>query len=94
MQSVFKWQILTTDRQEIEMPVGAEVLTVQCQNGKPCIWARVDTSAESEFRAFRTYGTGHPIHHPPGRYVGTYQLIGGALVFHVFEEPIASAEAG
>ena len=69
------------------MPKGAEVLTVQTQGKaeRPELWALVNPDAATEPRTFRTYGTGHPIDHDPGRYVATYQLHGGGLVFHVFE---------
>jgi hypothetical protein len=31
------------------------------------------------------YGTGHDMPDDPGQYVGTFQMHGGALVFHLFE---------
>jgi len=69
------------------MPKGAEVLCVQMQDGIPCMWAMVDTSTmERERRLFRILGTGHPADNDVGKYVGTYQMMGGSLVFHVFEE--------
>ena len=68
------------------MSAGAQVLCVQVQNATPCIWALVDIEAKKTLRTFATYGTGHQHESIPGRYVGTYQLEGGALVFHVFDE--------
>lgn len=73
--------------QTLWMPTRAEVLCVQLQRGEPCVWYRTPVEEKSYLRAFHTYGTGHPL--PTNvalRYVGTYQLEGGALVFHVFEE--------
>lgn len=70
------------DHLEIEMPTGAEVLCVQLQNGKPMIWARVDSSAQKEQRCFRWCGTGHSADGCHG-YIGTVQMNG--LVFHLFE---------
>lgn len=70
----------------IEMPAGAEVLTVQVQNEVPCIWALVGPDAPPTMRGFRMYGTGHEIDHENMPYVGTFQLVGGSLVFHLFEE--------
>jgi hypothetical protein len=71
----------------IRMPKGAVILTVQTQNETPCIWALVDESAEHEMREFRMYGTGHEIKEDIEKlqYVGTFQLRGGSLVFHLFE---------
>ena len=39
-----------------------------------------------ELRTFSIYGTGHQHESISGEYVGTFQLHGGALVYHVFEE--------
>jgi len=80
---IWKW-MLTPDC-VIEMPAGALVLTVQTQHGEPQIWALVDPTRQKVRRRFRTYGTGHVVPDYPGEYVGTFQLSGGALVFHVFE---------
>jgi hypothetical protein len=84
VKTIWKYQIKTTDLQSIEMPEGAEVLCVQLQAGSPCLWVLVDPRQPSVARQFRVHGTGHPVE-SVGRYVGTYQLHGGALVFHVFE---------
>lgn len=54
---------------------------------RPMLWALVDAHGSPEARTFRTVGTGRDlVEDVPLRYVGTYQLDGGALVFHVFEE--------
>jgi hypothetical protein len=42
----------------LKMPVGAEVLTVQLQQGKPTIWALLDPDARMIQRSFRIVGTG------------------------------------
>ncbi len=71
-----------------QLPKGAEILTVQLQKDKPCIWVLVDTERELEERHFETFGTGHEISYKKGVskiYVGTYQIANGSLVFHVFE---------
>lgn len=88
-KSIWKFQIETTDTQSIQMPIGSEILCVQTQNGKPCIWAMVDPEKQKEFRNLEIFGTGHTINDKIDRiYIGTYQLNGGALVFHVFERII------
>jgi len=85
-KSIWKFPLETTDIQQIEMPVDAEILTVQTQNGKPNIWALVSTDAPKRKVSFEIFGTGHPVpENANRRYVGTYQLSGGALVFHCFE---------
>ena len=87
-KTIWKFELKTTDTQKLEMPVGAEILTVQAQNERPCLWALVDPTEKKETRLFDIFGTGHPIHCDMSigrRYIGTYQLNGGSLVFHVFE---------
>jgi len=64
--------------------MSASLLTVAVQDGAPCIWALVDPAQPSRERRIRIYGTGHSINEP-GRYIGTFQLLGGTLVFHVFD---------
>ena len=87
MKTVFKYPLQVKDKQEIQMPVGAEILCVQVQGGTPCLWAKVDTEAAYDIkRTIRIYGTGHHINQDePLDYIGTFQLENGVLVFHVFE---------
>lgn len=74
------------DYSDVDMPVGAQILTVQFQEGSgACIWALVDPQRSIERRRFRIAGTGHPINDPLLHYLGTFQMMGGALIFHVFE---------
>ena len=70
----------------VQMPDKAEVLCVQVQNGVTCLWARVTVGGPPVIRHFRVAGTGHGLGEELGRYVGTIQLHGGSLVFHVFED--------
>lgn len=85
MDAIWKYELEVTYQQLIEMPAGAETLCVQLQHGTPCLWARVDPGAEKIKRRIITHGTGHPVPDTTGDYIGTYQMQGGALVFHVFE---------
>lgn len=86
MKTIWKFEL--TLHGAIEMPDGANILTVQEQRGVPCIWAEVDTNAPMVKRHFDIYGTGHEMKVDMGverKYIGTFQIQGGALVFHVFE---------
>lgn len=87
MKTIWKYPLKVVDQQTIRMPERAQILSVQTQNGTPCIWALVQPDAVLLPRTINTFGTGHPIDGNPGAFVGTYQLQGGALVlvFHVFE---------
>lgn len=86
MRTIHKYQIITADVIEVTMPASAEIICLQPQHGIPCIWAMVDTEEALKPRRLFTYGTGHPAQDENQRYIGTYQLHNGQLVFHVFEE--------
>jgi hypothetical protein len=88
MMKVFKYPIEVTDYQSVTLPQNAEILTVQVQNGMPCIWALVNPDNKAEVRKFRLAGTGHDISTDEARklnYIGTIQMRNGMLVFHLFE---------
>lgn len=87
MRTILKFPIPwpLQDRFDIEMPNGADVLTVQTQDGRACIWAAVDPEAVRVKTGFILHGTGHTLSEEAGSYVGTFQLLGGDLVFHLFE---------
>lgn len=67
------------------MPAGAKLLDVQMQGGECCVWALCDQSAAKEPRHIAIYGTGNQMPDEAGEYVATFQMHGGALVFHAFE---------
>lgn len=84
MIRVLKYQVPLKESFSVNLPEGAEVLTVQAQHEVPQMWARVDDTKPSRERRFMLTGTGHDIK-GPGRYVETVQLAGGSLVLHLFE---------
>lgn len=88
MKTVYKFPLEIKDTQTIEMPEGAELLTVQSQKGSLNIWALVDVGKPLIKRTFEVFGTGHPIYYDMGierTYIGTAQTLGGNLVWHIFE---------
>ena len=75
MKTIWKLRIPATDKQVISVPGGAQ-----------CLWALVDPEAKREPRTIEIFGTGDPMpDFYERKYIGTYQLAGGSLVFHVFE---------
>lgn len=87
MLTVHKYPIELTDRFAVNMPRDATCLYVATQQGVPQVWARVDTNSPIEFRQFYLRGTGHDLGDAAeANYVGSFQLQGGALVFHLFEK--------
>lgn len=93
MITIWKF-IIDSEDMETEMPQDAQLLHVHEQNGELCVWAIVNTTNTMMRRQFDVYGTGHPMvvnsasRHPTSThpYVGTVHLMGGALVFHVFDK--------
>jgi hypothetical protein len=86
MKTIWKFPIECVDSQVIEIPHGAKILTAQFQGDKLCLWALVDTEEPKELRNILIYGTGHAMKPDNLRYISTYQVAGGRLIFHVFEE--------
>lgn len=85
-KQIWKFNIKSVGMQDIEMPVGAEILTIQTQEDYPCIWALVNPDAPRAKRRFEIFGTGHIVSNSTERkYIGTYQEMGGALIWHLFE---------
>lgn len=81
---IWKWSLLVTDQQPLLIPKGAQFLSVQKQGREINLWALCDPAAQTEERFIGIYGTGNPIPYDPGTFLGTFQLAGGDLVFHVF----------
>ena len=85
MRSVWKFPLKLDEFQVVEMPMFAEILCVQMQQGTPTIWASVETNNDPEGRQIAIVGTGHPAPPPEqSDYIGTVQM--DAYVWHVFAE--------
>lgn len=85
MKTIYKYLLNVDDMQTIRMPEGALILSVQCQQGQPCIWALIDTECAVGQRRFGLVGTGRPCAFEGHTHVGTFQLHDGELVFHLFD---------
>lgn len=91
MKTIWKIPIPIQDNIAIELPAGATVLTIQTQHNEPCLWALVEPDAPKKRRIFHLYWTDHPIEDADHlSYVGTFQMRGGALAFHLFERSESS----
>ncbi len=79
--TIWKYDISTD--QELQIPVGAQFLSIQYQNGNPCLWFLVCKSAEKKSHKVVVYGTGHDISDIERKtYIGTLQEFGSGLVWH------------
>ncbi len=88
MKTIYKYNLQVTDVQQIQLPKKAKILCVQVQHGEPQLWAEIDTDASQEARTVEIFGTGHPISQEIGqsrRYISTFQMENGLLVFHAYE---------
>ena len=82
---VWKYELEVVDTQWLELPRGANILSVDVQHGTPCLWAQVDTEAVKDSVLIVTHGTGHPMKSNHMEFLGTYQLESGSFIGHVFK---------
>lgn len=80
---VYKYPFDVADAFVIQMPVGAQVLKVEQQNGTPTLWALVNPRAVEVTRRFRIVGTGHPFDADRLTFIATWQQ--PPFVWHLFE---------
>jgi len=100
MKTVYKYSLQPTGYQQVTMPTGSQILTVQLQRYEGSqyvsLWAIVETDNEPEQRRFLIAGTGQEIKHKLIRFLGTVQLKeekgdpkgkegANVIVAHVFE---------
>jgi len=86
MNTIWKFPFEIADDFYLTMPKGSQLLAVAMQGDMPCLWAIVDPEAPKETRKFHLSGTGHElgVQYTKTMYVGSFQMKGGALVFHLF----------
>jgi len=87
---VYKYELnLLTSIQEVILPIESQILTTQVQGDKLQLWALVDNDLKlMAKRSIEIVGTGHKFCSPNGVeriYISTIQLMGGALIYHIFE---------
>lgn len=89
MKHILKYPVRIEDEFAIEMPSGSTLLSVQIQNGVPQLWALVEVGAPMARRKLAIRGTGHDLTFSaeawPAKYVGTFQMQGGSLAWHLFD---------
>lgn len=102
--AIWKYALEVEDRQKILMPKNARILCVQTQaitmlgtkTESPCLWAMVDPEEDRrELREILIAGTGHTRDDLSEftTYLGTFQLLGGSFVGHVFEAMFGREDA-
>lgn len=86
MKTIWKFPLSNGSPQRIDMPKGAEILSIQQQGGMAQLWALVDSEQPSDPRYIEIYGTGQRIHESVNvkrKYLATFQQ--REFVWHVFE---------
>ena len=85
MQTIWKYPIPAEDSFTLELPDMAQPLCVQTQQGTPYLWVLLDSTYRTRPWQFYVLNTGQPVgERRLGRYLGTFQLEAGTLVFHCF----------
>ena len=70
------WDRFKTALEEVEMPEGAEVLTVQIQYNEPTMWFKCETKNKMEKRNFIIAGTGFELPSTPmGKYAPADKVV-------------------
>lgn len=85
---ILKYKIQVVDSFVLQMPKDAIPLSVQAQRGEPVMWAMMDSLYDEPIsREFSVVSTGELFGSMMGRYqyIGTFQLLDGAFVGHLFE---------
>ena len=83
MKTIWKFEI--EPECIIEIPAGAQILSVGVQSNEAFMWAMVDPSAQMSRRKINIYGTGHGLPDDPGTFIGTFMIYNGNFVGHVFD---------
>lgn len=85
-KAIWQFTLSLTGVQTIKMPENANIIHLEVQYNELNIWAIVDTKALKEERTFSMYGTGRLLEvAEEEKHIGSFQMSGGSLVFHVFE---------
>lgn len=92
MRTIYKYELPRQVESTVQLPQGAEVLSVQLQlYGQFFLWALVDDSAPPEPRTFRIIGTGQPVEDGLIHITTIQESFAdkdqGIFVWHVFERP-------
>jgi hypothetical protein len=83
MPTIHKYPLLWGETFQLALYTGAEILTLQMQNDRPCVWVREQVSDMRQVLNLRWVGTGQEAP-ATSRYLGTVQV--GGYVWHLFQD--------
>ena len=91
VERIFKYPLFIVDRQVLNIPSPAIILSVIEQFGEPVLYARTWEDAK-EYISYEIliFGTGNPITWELRNYtfLGTVNTKSGKLIWHIFYRPI------
>ena len=87
MRTIHKYKLDTfvfypDERSTFNMPSVRKYLTINMQDGMPCLWVEVEDESEYTPVEITVVGTGNPIPNEFNNYIGTVQ--DGTMVWHYF----------
>ena len=86
MHTIWKYPLPRPDTFILELPKGAKFLSARMQGENPQSWWLLDETLEKVPRKFVVLGTGHEVpEHEKLTFLTTFQVHGGAFIFHLFE---------
>src|SRR5208337_2266069 len=87
MKTIYKYPLRCgVGLSQVQLPQGTSILSVQCQGHHPYFWALVDTDKPTAIRSISVVGTGWECPElTADKFIGTFQLEDGALIFHMFD---------
>ncbi len=93
LKTIHKYEIPASGEFILELPVDTQILTVQLQKDKPCLWLLINTeNTRSEIfytnRRFCWFRTGEPIGYTDLSYIATVQFKGGNYISSIAFHPI------
>ena len=87
-KKIYKYKLQITENQEIEVPIGYQILSLDVQDNMPYIWILIDPLQEEKMKLkFSFYTTGQDIDCSNMKYIdyiGTVHLCNSSLVYHCF----------
>jgi len=93
-----KFHLAITDRQTLEIPSPARILSViakpdEFNHEDVLLYAEMEKGAPLLYRKIRIYGTGHEMDEPhTGIFLGTVHTENGQLVWHIYDVTDYDAE--
>ena len=87
MKTIWKFPLRLTNHQLIDMPVHAQILSAQVQDGVMTLWAVVNPDSPKMPHTIAIYGTGNYITDENlGTFIGTLQV--DWMVWHIFDQGV------